>query len=262
MPPSPPRLSIYTNRHDANMPSQGLTILDLPIDILTLILHPLLTTPHPIFLCPCSAPPGLDDPLLTILLIHPALHAIAAPLFHAANIFILDITGEHHAHIRRLLTTTDFFPPALLRCESALRRVHRLTVRLSRLRGWVDASLVPVLQNMVVNGALIHLDLILTAAVPTIDRLLVSGLLGLLADPYLSSSRLRVGRSHAEEWCAFHEGQDCAVTGLERREGRNEAEDKGGLVDIDWRGMVKAVDPEGRELAVAWVEDWATRRRM
>jgi hypothetical protein len=104
------------------MGGQPLHLLDLPAEILSQILLPLLTAGGPIPLCPCSRaaaaeglPPGTA---LSILLAHPRLHAVACPILYGpVNEFLLDLTGEHHAHVRRILAPTK--PPAA--ASSAVR---------------------------------------------------------------------------------------------------------------------------------------------
>lgn len=247
------------------MSDQQLTILDLPVDILALILRPLLVSATPISLCPCSSPPSpLASPtrLLPVLLIHPSLHAIACPLFYAANSFTLDLSGAHHAHARRIVrqptpslgeTDADLsLPPLLLRSPSALRRIHRLVLTLDRLRGWLADTLVPLLQHMVVGGCLARLEVRVRGAAAHAhgDKLAhppFGTVLALLADPDLREARLRVQREHGGAWCGFH------ADGCGRATGGGEAGD--GLVEVDWRRMLREVDPGGRELGVAWAWD-------
>ncbi|KAF4972859.1 hypothetical protein FZEAL_9505, partial [Fusarium zealandicum] len=191
----------------------GLNILDLPVDVLSLILHPLITSPNPIQLCPCTASP--INPL-PVLLSHPALYNIAAPMLYAGNDFVLDATGPHSQHIRRELMTppeVDERLPGraeLLTTKDALRKVARLEVRIDRLRGWVGAGVVPLLTELAVQGRLEHLAVWVRtpgerrggqAAAPQprrsdgtgldmFARPPLEGLLRVLADPYLLSARL------------------------------------------------------------------------
>ncbi|KAF7541980.1 hypothetical protein G7Z17_g11843 [Cylindrodendrum hubeiense] len=229
----------------------GLNLLDLPVDIISLILQPLLTSPTPIQLCPCSASP--INPL-PVLLAHPALHAIAAPLLFTANEFVLDATGPHAQHVRRRLmaaaaaeedgdarTDPDWGPASsLLTTRDARLRVANLQVRFDRLRGWLHDRLVPMLADMVVQGALEHLtvwvrspperqqmearqqtrggsessghggrgaDAVDDSRLALFARPPLEGLLRVLADPYLRTARLWVDeRRHMRAWCRFHAG--------------------------------------------------------
>ncbi|POR37687.1 Uncharacterized protein TPAR_02114 [Tolypocladium paradoxum] len=64
----------------------GLHFLDLPVDILSMILRPLLVSRSPVQLCTCtSAPADASAHLLRVLMTHPAVHAIASPLFYEGN---------------------------------------------------------------------------------------------------------------------------------------------------------------------------------
>ncbi|KAK7397911.1 hypothetical protein QQX98_012714 [Neonectria punicea] len=232
----------------------NLNLLDLPIDILSLILGPLVTSPTPIQLCPCSTSP--INPL-PVLLAHPALQAIAVPLLYTANRFVLDATGSHAQHVRRHLAADGAAAASassLLATRDARRRVANLQVRFDRLRGWVHAGLVPMLTDMVVQGALEHLtvwvrsppegqrreqvrrrsrmpgggggggaaednDLAMFARPP------LEGLLHVLADPYLRTARLWVDRlGHVRAWCRFHAG----ARGLECGSGAGSGTEAGG----------------------------------
>ncbi|KAF4965676.1 hypothetical protein FSARC_6542 [Fusarium sarcochroum] len=242
----------------------SLNILDLPVDILSLILKPLVTCSTPIQLCPCTASP--IDPL-PILLSHPSLHTIATPLLYAGNEFLLDATGSHAQHIRRELQSA---PPGaderlpgratLLTTPDALRRIARMEVRIDRLRGWLGTDIVPLLTELAVQGRMDYLTVwVRTPAEPKkpmhfrpvkpgkdldmFARPPLEGLLRVLADPYLLSARLLVDARHARTWCRFHAG-GCG------------AEESGApeRVEIDWREILRVVDPERKEIAVVGME--------
>ncbi|KAK5992746.1 hypothetical protein PT974_06162 [Cladobotryum mycophilum] len=155
------------------MPRLKFNILDLPVDVLALILRPLLTAPDGgvISLCACTACPVNPLP---ILLIHPSIYAIACPLFYGvANGFLLDLTGKHGGHVRQCLREAaeeeeeeergkgrgrPWLRPTggrlLLLSPEARRRVQRLEVRMDRLRGWVYEELGPLMEDMAVQGGL------------------------------------------------------------------------------------------------------------
>lgn len=253
--------------------TNNLTILDLPVDILSLILQPLVTSETPIQLCPCT--PSPINPV-SVLLSHPALHAIATPLLYASNEFVLDVTGPHAQHIRRELLKTpgsdERLPgrAVLLSTPDALRRVARMQVRIDRLRGWVGAGVVPLLAELAVQGGLDHLtvwvrtpgerraqvhvaprrkmpgeeetDLHMFARPP------LEGLLRVLADPYLLSARLWVDARHAKAWCRFHAGGCGAAAEGWTGGGAREPAD---AVEIDWRQVLRVVDPDRKDIAVA-----------
>lgn len=198
-------------------------------------------------------------PVLPILLIHPRLHAVACPLLYEANRFILDLTGPHHMHIRRWTRHRDaatavtpverrqedysfsspstalLLPPTLLGTTDALRRIPNLAIRLDRLRSWIQDAVVPPVADMTLRGSLRSLEIQLTAVrAPRMDALLrppLSGLVGLLSDPYLDSARLRIlgNGGGGDGWDPWK------VAG---KEGDGDGE-------VDWRALVRAVDPEG-----------------
>ncbi|KAG5938434.1 hypothetical protein E4U53_008013 [Claviceps sorghi] len=170
-------------------------ILDLPVDIIALILRPLLVQADPIPLCPCGhladSTTGLSLDALPILLSHPAIHAIAAPLFYQGNTFVLDLRGKHGPHVRRCLDewaeeeahadpsrhlegpeddgilhrTRD-----LLTMRSALRRIRCLEMRIVKLRAWVENQVVPLVKDMIVSGGLAELHVRIYAASAAASR--------------------------------------------------------------------------------------------
>ncbi|KAH7321287.1 hypothetical protein B0I35DRAFT_408259 [Stachybotrys elegans] len=255
---------------------EPLNLLDLPIDILHLILTPLLTTSQPILVCPCASPPLPLHAALPILLTHPALYAVACPLLYSPlNTFLLDLTGPHCSHVRRAVRddkdggggddASSLFPSA------ALRRIAGLTIRTAKLRGWILGDVLPLVSDMAVRGSLVSLDVELAVpadkgGVVAAAALQARPLLSLLADPYLRSSRLCVDERHSPAWCRFHPGQRC--TGRMRSVSADAAAAAAAaaaadtrMVDVDWREIVREMDPEGRELAMGWADGEAARRR-
>ncbi|KAG6291237.1 hypothetical protein E4U09_004033 [Claviceps aff. purpurea] len=117
-----------------------LNLLDLPVDVLDLILRPLLVQADAITLCPCGylerreaprvGPQGrllvegihytlarfLVEPL-PILLTHSAIYGIASRLFYRGNIFVLNLQGIHGAHVWNCLH--DFSEGALSHAEAS-----------------------------------------------------------------------------------------------------------------------------------------------
>ncbi|KAG9507746.1 hypothetical protein J7337_001301 [Fusarium musae] len=237
--------------------ANSLNLLDLPVDILSIILKPLVTsTVNP----------------LPILLSHPALHTIATPLLYAGNEFLLDASGPHAQHIRRELQSA---PPGaddrlagratLLTTRGALRRIARLEVRIDRLRGWIGTDIIPLLTELAVQGRMDYLTVWVRTPIeprtpahsrpakPGKDldmfaRPPLEGLLRVLADPYLLSARLWADARHAKTWCQFH--MDAGGCGAESGDPGRERE----RVEIDWREILRVVDPERKEITVVGTE--------
>ncbi|CAJ0545585.1 Ff.00g090580.m01.CDS01 [Fusarium sp. VM40] len=250
----------------------SLNILDLPVDILSIILKPLVTSSTPIHLCPCTLSP--IDPL-PILLSHPALHTIATPLLYAGNEFLLDATGSHAQHIRRELQSAPLGADerlpgraTLLTTPDALQRIARVELRIDRLRGWLGTDIAPLLTKLAVQGRMDYLTVwVRTPAEsktplhfrpvkPGKDKDMgmfarppLEGLLRVLADPYLLSARLWVDAHHAKTWCRFHAGICGAESGVPGREPERERR-----MEIDWREIIRVVDPERKEIAVIGTE--------
>lgn len=249
-----------------------LNLLDLPVELLRLILQPILTTSDPICLCPCSSSP--INPL-PVFLIHPALYAIALPLFYGDNTFLIDASnaGSHNRHLRSLFEDPERVVSAggpVLLNRDILRRMARLEFRIQQLRAWLDDAFVPILQDMIINGSLEHLTLWIRCrlkCIPLPIRLLphhkrpdetaffarppLNGLIRTLADPYLRTARLQVDVGHPPVWCRFHAGPPCAGT---------TGDESPGVVEFDWRALLPLVDPGRRGIAVAWAEDPALMR--
>ncbi|PTB40543.1 uncharacterized protein TrAFT101_005723 [Trichoderma asperellum] len=276
--------------------SQPLHLFDLPVDLLSLILQPLLTAPNGgiISLCPCTASPINPIP---IFLIHPSLYAIAHPIFYGpANTFVLDLTEGHASHVRRFIeNAAEDLPgdaewsgrqqtqnhillrhtggPSLLLSQEARRRVHRLEMRIDKLRGWLWDELGSFLQDMAVRGDLSDLSLLVDYSTETKERSKsisraflrekktmfekppLEGLVRLLADPSIRMASLRVKGRHDRAWCDFHQGGDCILKSFMRvRDGCDDATKKEDeeVVEIDWREILRVVDPEAKRRAVGW----------
>ncbi|KAL6904636.1 hypothetical protein GGI43DRAFT_397727 [Trichoderma evansii] len=275
---------------------QPLHLFDLPVDILSLILQPLLTAPDGgiIPLCPCTASRVNPVP---IFLIHPSLYAIAHPIFYGpANTFVLDLTEGHATHVRRFIENAAEDLPGdsewsgrqrtlnhvllrhtggrfLLLSQEARRKVHRLEMRIDKLRGWLWDDLGLFLQDMAVRGDLSDLNLLVDFSTETKERSNsiaraflrekktmfekppLEGLVRLLADPGIRMASLRVKGRHDRAWCDFHQGGDCILKSFLRvRDGGDDATKKEGeeVVEIDWRAIIKMIDPEAKRRAVGW----------
>lgn len=294
---------------------QPLNLLDLPVDILALILTPLLKFNHTIELCPCDGHASVDaqlDQARSILLVHPHLHAVACPMLYSLNSFRLAITSRGHGSIqskylqsyhynakfesvrrkRGFGFTDDEQGKAeaeerrlvlgklrLFTTESARRRVRRFELVLGSRRGWVDQVVTPVLADMVLAGNLAALSVRLwydaqdarhrqsyavrsgraedaggDAVIFTKPPL--AGLFRLLADPYLETAELFVGRGHPPAWCKYHEKTETS------RQGASRMSCPTGVL-VDWRAIVRDVlDPEGIDVAAPWTEDMNRRSRV
>lgn len=275
--------------------SQPLHLFDLPVDLLSLILQPLLTAPNGgvISLCPCTASPINPIP---IFLAHPSLYVIAHPIFYGpANTFVLDLTEGHASHVRRFIEDAAEDLPGdaewsgrlqtqshgllrhsggrcLLLSREARRKVHRLEMRIDKLRGWLWDELGLFLQDMAVRGDLSDLSLLVDYSTETKERSKsisraflrekktmfekppLEGLVRLLADPSIRMASLRVKGRHDRAWCDFHQGGDCILKSfLRARDGGGEvAKENTEVVEIDWRAILRMVDPEAKRRAVGW----------
>lgn len=174
-----------------------LNLLDLPVDILSLILTPLLKFDTDIELCPCSDHGQLDQQLAiarSVLLVHPQLHAIACPMLYSLNTFRLSLLFSGHGSLQTKMLqiyahgdasrrTRDV--PAVLgenadargslgaeqRQEmgklqlfvtpSARRRIRTFVLEVGRHRGWIDQVVTPVLSDMILAGNLASLAITL-----------------------------------------------------------------------------------------------------
>ncbi|KAK7223781.1 hypothetical protein V2G26_011784 [Clonostachys chloroleuca] len=299
---------------------EPMNFLELPIEILGQILQPLLTTPGhtPILLCPCSPAPFPPRSVLSILLTHPRLHAIACPLLYGpSNSFLLDLTGEHSSHVRRRREVFEaaqvddvflindignhsnslrhapdgsfFSLPThrrrrpLLATAPALRRLQNLTIRVDRLRGWIQDDIVPVVSDMIMQGHLQQLRLYLATTTleslssstsssssttgarrPRIEyspqaagRPPLAGLLRLLADPDLGHSGLWIEGRHHAGWDQFQRDDTSQELGevdgsrSDGRDGRDLAHHQEQAVELDWRKVLESA----AEMQAA---DWQT----
>jgi hypothetical protein len=279
--------------------SQPLHLFDLPVDILSLILQPLLTAPNGgiISLCPCTASPVNPVP---IFLTHPSLYAIAHPIFYGpTNTFVLDLTQGHASHVRRFIEDAAEDLPSdvewsgrqqqtqnqvllrhtggrfLLLSQEARRKVHRLEMRIDKLRGWLWDELGLFLRDMAVRGDLSDLSLLVDYSTVNRERTKsisraflrerknifekppLEGLVRLLADPGIRVASLKVKGRHDRAWCDFHQGGDCILKSFLRvREGgdddasRKKQDEE--VVEIDWRAILRVIDPDAKRTAVGW----------
>ncbi|KAK9437661.1 hypothetical protein VB005_08657 [Metarhizium brunneum] len=277
--------SLHDGQHNRTAPNDdlghapnqmSLHFLDLPVDILALILAPLLIQDGPIPLCPCGSTGssdkdgngdnGISINPVPILLIHPAIYAIATPLFYEGNEFVLDLRLKHGLHARSYLDE-EAEEDALdrregfkyddvnirrrreaLALEGSLRRIRSLEIKILKLRGWIDARIVPLVRDMIVRGNLAELTVEIYSSgghaaggtraqaareSSIFTRPPLAGVLSLLSDPYLRTARLWVSAAAGGAWEPFRTATASAD-----------------LVQIDWASIVKQLDPEGRQVAV------------
>lgn len=184
-----------TNSHPTNL-------LDLPVDILALILAPLVKFDAPIELCPCGDHGALRGRLAlarTVLLAHPHLHAVACPMLYGLNTFTLSLVSGRHgarqakmlqayyhsdasgrASRARLLNDDAVDVPRALAerhqmgklqlfvTPSARRRVRHFALEVGRHRGWIDDAVTPVLSDMILAGSLASLSITLLYRLPDV----------------------------------------------------------------------------------------------
>ncbi|KAM3442298.1 hypothetical protein NHJ13734_002406 [Beauveria thailandica] len=182
-------------------------LLDLPVDVLALILTPLVKFESAIELCPCPDHGELGDQLevaRSLLLVHPHLHAIACPMLYNLNTFKLSIVpGKHGALQAKMLqmyshsdargrgarTQPWLFEDysigvsgslaaeerrgmgklQLFVTPSARRRIRNFVLEVGRHRGWIDQFVTPVLSDMILAGHLASLSITLLYRLPGLN---------------------------------------------------------------------------------------------
>lgn len=177
-----------------------------------------------------------------------------------------------------VLNDPDDTAAAFLKSPNALRRIHRFRLRVDRLRGWLHTDLQPIVEDMAIKGNLTNLTLdFLDATADSTRPCLccakrakpeveaeahpftnqpVAGLLSLLADPYLRVAQLRIDHVHKAAWCRWHKRlMTCPETGKqpvkEETLSPRVRSESAHMLEVDWRGILKEIDPEGKNLANA-----------
>ncbi|KAM0248397.1 hypothetical protein ACHAQJ_009471 [Trichoderma viride] len=161
----------------------------------------------------------------------------------------------------------------LVLSQEARRKLRRLEMRIDRLRGWLWDELGLFLQDMAVRGELHDLSLLVDYSTGTkerpksasraflrekrrvFERPPLEGLVRLLADPGIRAAGLRVKGRHDRAWCEFHQGKECSSQSFLRRpDGGDDGVKKKDEeeMEVDWRAILRVVDPEGRRRAVGW----------
>ncbi|TDZ66072.1 hypothetical protein CTRI78_v003210 [Colletotrichum trifolii] len=245
---------------------------DLPLEIREQIISYLCLTPLPVQVAPTATSeiPFPHD----LFLSHPLLYTAASTVFYEQNRFVLNLRGPRAALERAICGGSANEPPCwLLANPRARRRVRHLELSPGRLGNVFQNHISPAVADMILNGALRHLRLVLY---PTSTDKVVFGssssssssnnsgsevgaqlrraamtrhddafaqsrpfkaLMRLLADPYLETAELLVDPIHRDFWCEFHEGVACC-------KGRPKGPWQ--LIPIDWRKLVAGLgqDPE------------------
>ncbi|KAL7939560.1 hypothetical protein V8C35DRAFT_287000 [Trichoderma chlorosporum] len=260
---------LLTAPHDGAIPLCPCRASSLGIDPVPIFLvHPsIYAIAHPIFY-------GPSNTFLLDLTGHHASH-VRHFIDDAAEDLPddADRSGRQQAQRQLLLRQTGgrFLPLS----QDARRRVRKLEMRIDRLRGWLWDDLGPFLQDMAVRGELGDFTLVVDDGSGTKDRphsasrLLLrrkkrvfdrpplEGLVRLLADPGIREAKLRVKGRHDRAWCEFHQGRECKSFPFLRPRSDEDGDDAAGdvaeeVIEVDWRAILRVIDPEGRRRAVAW----------
>ncbi|GJC85107.1 hypothetical protein ColLi_07945 [Colletotrichum liriopes] len=237
---------------------------DLPVEIRDQIISYLCLLPNPIQIGPTetSEIPFPHD----LLLSHPLLYAAGSVIFYEQNRFVLNLQTGSRAAVERAIC--DGSVPWLLGNDRARRRLRYLELSPGRLGNVFQTHVSPAVADMILNGALRHLKLVLyptsadkvvfnqnaadaqsrRAAITRRDDAFAhsqpfKALLRLLADPDLETAELYVDPIHRDFWCEFHEGVACCKG---HRKGPWQ------LIPIDWRRLA-ATYGQDHELSIVRV---------
>lgn len=233
---------------------------DLPLEIRDQIISYLCIVPDPIQIGP-TVDTEIPFPH-ELLLSHPLLYTAGSALFYEQNRFILNLRSRPRAAIERAICDDT---PWLLNNAGARRRIKFLELSPGRLGNIFQTHISPAVADMILNGTLRHLKLVLyptstdkvifnddhvgaqlkRAALTRRDDAFAQSkpfkaLLRLLADPDLETAELYVDPIHRDFWCEFHEGVACC-------EGRPKGPWQ--LIPIDWRKLA-AVYGQDHELSI------------
>lgn len=237
---------------------------DLPLEIRDQIISYLCLLPNPIQIGPTEA---AEIPFPHhLLLSHPLLYSAGSTLFYEQNRFVLNLQTGPRAAVERAICDTSV--PWLLGNERARRRLRYLELSPGRLGNVFLAHVSPAIADMILNGALRHLKLVLyptsadkvvfnqnaadaqsrRAAITRRDDAFArsqpfKALLRLLADPDLDTAELYVDPIHRDFWCEFHEGVACCKG---HRKGPWQ------VIPIDWRRLAASYGQD-HELSIVRV---------
>lgn len=240
---------------------------DLPLEIRDQIISYLCLVPNPIQIGP-TVDTEIPFPH-NLLLSHPLLYATGSAIFYEQNRFILNLrSGPRAATERAVCGGTSW----LLSNRRARRRVRHLELSPGRLGTIFQSHISPAVADMILNGSLRHLKLVLygtstdkisladnpndavgaqlrRAAMTRRDDAFAQSepfraLLRLLADPDLETAELYVDPIHRTFWCEFHEGVACCQPGRPREPWQ--------LIPIDWRRIARSCGQD-HELSIVRV---------
>ncbi|OLN81765.1 hypothetical protein CCHL11_06877 [Colletotrichum chlorophyti] len=235
---------------------------DLPLEIRDQIISYLCLLPNPVQVGPIetSEIPFPHD----LLLSHPLLYAAGSALFYEQNRFALNLRSGSRAAVERAICDGT---PWLLSNPRARRRIKHLELSPGRLGNVFQSHISPAVADMILNGCLRHLKLVLYPT--SADKVVFShevdaqsmraamtrrddafaqskpfkALLRLLADPDLETAELYVDPIHRDFWCEFHEGVACCKG---RRKGPWQ------LIPVDWRRLAASYGQD-HELSIVRV---------
>ncbi|KAI0200877.1 hypothetical protein F4808DRAFT_450597 [Astrocystis sublimbata] len=227
---------------------------DLPAELRTSILSYLMISNDGVFLHNCTL--FGRTPLGRVTVLHTFLVSIqmyqeASAIFYGQNRFTLNC--QSHRLPAHLTNPGGFLS---LQGEDARRRVHSLSLYLTRVGGEFENILAPAIADMILSGSLRNLKICLGqpnlhpgTSGPDINmmaRLPFQALLSLLADPDLQHVGLFVWKAHWPVYCPFH--RDLTLTNNGRPS--TETVDANGLatirgapdwIQLDWEKMVELV---------------------
>ncbi|KAH9229996.1 hypothetical protein K456DRAFT_55716 [Colletotrichum gloeosporioides 23] len=236
---------------------------DLPQEIRDQIISYLCLLPNPI-----QVGPTVDTEIPfphDLLLSHPLLYAAGSAIFYEQNRFILNLRGRPRAALERAICDGT---PWLLGNTRARRRVKYLELSPGRLGNVFQSHISPAVADMILNGSLRHLKLVLyptstdkvvfnhdavdaqgrRAAMTRRDDAFTQSkpfkaLLRLLADPDLETAELFVDPIHRDFWCDFHEGVACC---------KGHPKGPWQLISVDWKKLAASYGQD-HELSIVRV---------
>ncbi|KAI0021100.1 hypothetical protein F4780DRAFT_778851 [Xylariomycetidae sp. FL0641] len=230
---------------------------DLPAELRSAVLFHLLVSDQGIVLHtqtlhspPLSGPRGI----LSVFLVNLQMYQEASAIFYTNNLFILN-AQSHRLPIH--LTGEGGFLSA--QAQDARRRVHSLTLYLSRVGGEFEDILGPALSDMVLCGKLRALKLCLGApaarSLPQSDmihRPPFQSLLKLLSDPDLENVDFLISKVHWAILCPFHQslnsiGGEKPLNELIDEDGLATARNGAQWIPLDWGAMVNTLG-DGRQV--------------
>ncbi|KAF9875787.1 hypothetical protein CkaCkLH20_06719 [Colletotrichum karsti] len=130
---------------------------DLPLEIRDQIISYLCLIPNPIQVGP-TADSEIPFPH-SLLLSHPLLYGPGSAVFYEQNRFVLNLNNKPRAAVERAVCNPA--TPWLLNNPRARRRVRHLELSPGRLGTVFQTHISPAVADMILNGSLRHLKLVL-----------------------------------------------------------------------------------------------------